>query len=63
MINVVCIDTSIIVKLLTWEEGSEEARVLVEKIIDRGQKILMPDFAITEIGSVLRESIISIVNN
>ncbi|HHV17433.1 MAG TPA: type II toxin-antitoxin system VapC family toxin [Thermoanaerobacterales bacterium] len=55
MSNVVCIDSSIIVKLLTWEEGSEKARILVEKIIARGQKILMPDFAITEIGSVLRK--------
>ena len=55
MSNVVCIDSSIIVKLLTWEEGSEETEILVEKIIARGQKILMPDFAITEIGSVLRK--------
>lgn len=45
MSDYVCLDSSILVKLLTWEEGSEAAAELMERIAASGQKVVLPPFA------------------
>jgi len=54
MSNVVCLDSSVLVKLLTWEDESETAAHLMEKVVEREQTVVLPDFAWAEVGSVLR---------
>ncbi|OAT83681.1 type II toxin-antitoxin system VapC family toxin [Desulfotomaculum copahuensis] len=51
----VCLDISILVKLLTWEDGSEAAADLMERIVESGQNVVLPAFAWAEVGSVLRK--------
>lgn len=51
----VCLDSSILLKLLTWEEGSEAATELMEHIVESGQTVILPAFAWAEVGSVLRK--------
>ena len=51
----VCLDSSILVKLLTWEDGSEAAAGLMERIVESGQAVVLPAFAWAEVGSVLRK--------
>lgn len=55
MNDYVCLDSSILIKLLTWEEGSEAAAELMERIAASGQKVILPPFAWAEVGSVLRK--------
>ncbi len=51
----VCLDSSILLKLLTWEDGSEAAAELLERIVEAGQMVILPAFAWAEVGSVLRK--------
>ena len=53
----VCLDSSILVKLLTWEDGSEAAAELMERIVESGQTVVLPAFAWAEVGSVLRKKV------
>lgn len=53
----VCLDSSVLVKLLTWEEGSEAAAALMDEIVEKGQKVALPGFAWAEVGSVLRQKV------
>lgn len=57
MNNYICLDSSVLVKILTWEDGSEKAVKLFDEIVKRGQKIVLPDFAWAEIGTVLRKKV------
>lgn len=57
MSDVICLDSSVIIKYLTWEEGSEEAIDLMNKILEKGQTIVLPSFAWAEVGSVLRKKV------
>lgn len=57
MNNPICLDSSVIIKYLTWEDGSEEAVDLMNSIIEKDQTIVLPDFAWVEIGSVLRKKV------
>jgi predicted nucleic acid-binding protein len=57
MNDYICLDSSVIIKVLTWEEKSEEAAEIFNKIINKKQIILLPEFAWAEIGSVLRKKI------
>jgi predicted nucleic acid-binding protein len=57
MSGFICIDCSIIIKLLTWEEGSDKAADLIEKVVEEGRTIVLPDFAWAEVGSVLRKKV------
>ncbi|MBE3588349.1 MAG: type II toxin-antitoxin system VapC family toxin [Thermoanaerobacteraceae bacterium] len=49
----VCLDSSILVKLLTWEDGSEAAAELMESVVESGRTVILPAFAWAEVGSVL----------
>lgn len=51
----ICLDTSVWIKYLTWEEGSEDSQRLVAEIHRRRQIVVLPDFAWAEIASVLRK--------
>ncbi|HHW42500.1 MAG TPA: type II toxin-antitoxin system VapC family toxin [Desulfotomaculum sp.] len=53
----VCLDSSILVKLLTWEDGSEAAAELMDRVVESGQTVILPAFAWAEVGSVLRKKV------
>ncbi|GBF31951.1 nucleic acid-binding protein [Desulfocucumis palustris] len=55
MSSYICIDSSVLIKLLVNEEGSEEASALMEKVIGQRMAVVLPDFAWAEVGTVLRK--------
>lgn len=55
MSRYVCLDASVLVKLITYEEGSETAAALMEEIVQNQQLVVLPAFAWAEVGSVLRQ--------
>lgn len=57
MSDYICLDSSVLVKVLVPEEDSEKAAALMEKIIDARQTVVVPDFAWVEVGSVLRKKV------
>ncbi len=57
MSSSICLDSSVLIKILTWEEDSEQATELFKSILEKRQTILLPDFACVEIGSVLRKKV------
>jgi predicted nucleic acid-binding protein len=59
MSNYACFDSSVLIKTLTWEEGSDEAARLLESALKADQEIILPGFAWVEVGSVLRQKVAS----
>lgn len=55
MSNYICLDTSVLVKVLAEEEDSVKATALIQKVIQDGQLIVLTSFAWAEIGTVLRK--------
>jgi predicted nucleic acid-binding protein len=55
MNNCICLDSSVLVKVLVPEEDSDRATALLQKIIESRQIIVLPAFAWAEIGTVLRK--------
>ncbi len=55
MSNYICLDASVFVKILVEEEDCEKATALMQKIIQSGQLIVLPQFAWAEVGSVIRK--------
>ena len=55
MNNYICIDSSVILKVLIIEEDSNLATDLLQSVIERKQLIVLPAFAWAEVGSVLRK--------
>lgn len=55
MSRYICLDTSVLVKTLVEEEGTDKALALMEKVALNGQLIVLPAFAWAEVGSVLRK--------
>ncbi|MEW6696466.1 MAG: type II toxin-antitoxin system VapC family toxin [Bacillota bacterium] len=55
MSRYICLDTSVLVKILIEEEDTEKALALMEKVALSGQRIVLPAFAWAEVGSVLRK--------
>lgn len=55
MSSYICLDTSVLVKVLVKEEDSEKATALMQRIIQDGQLIVLPSFAWAEVGTVLRQ--------
>lgn len=53
----ICVDTSVFIKLFFEEEDSFKAKVLIQKIIEDNQIIVLPAFAWAEIGSIFRKKI------
>jgi len=54
----VCLDSSVLVKLLTWEDGSDAAAELMERVVANELSVVLPSFAWAEIGSVLRQKVL-----
>lgn len=54
----VCLDSSVLVKLLVHERGSEAAARLMEKILEEKWVVYLPSFAWAEVGSVLRQKVL-----
>jgi len=57
MSRYICLDTSIFLKLFFEEEDSFKAKVLMQKIIEDNEIIVLPSFAWAEIGSIFRKKI------
>jgi predicted nucleic acid-binding protein len=57
MSSYVCLDSSVLIKLLTWEEESDAAADLMENIAANELTVVLPSFAWAEIGSVLRQKV------
>jgi predicted nucleic acid-binding protein len=57
MSSYISIDSSVLIKLLVNEEGSEEASALMERVINEKMTVVLPDFAWVEIGTVLRKKV------
>ena len=53
----VCLDSSVLIKVLTLEEESELAVQLLERIFENNQVVVLPSFAWAEIGNVLRQKV------
>ncbi len=54
-INKICLDASIIAKLLTKEEKSRQASQAVELLVKEGTSVIEPEFLQIEIYSVIRK--------
>ncbi|MDK2855970.1 MAG: hypothetical protein PWQ86_1183 [Bacillota bacterium] len=57
MSGCICLDSSVLIKILVSEEGSEAAARLLETAVDYGLEVVLPSFAWVEVGSVLRQKI------
>ena len=57
MSEYICIDTSVFIKLFFEEEDSFKAKVLMQKVIEDNQIIVLPSFAWAEMGSIFRKKI------
>ncbi|KYH31188.1 type II toxin-antitoxin system VapC family toxin [Neomoorella mulderi] len=55
MSSYICLDTSVLMKVLVEEEDSDKATVLMRRIIEERKIIVLPAFAWAEVGSVLRQ--------
>ena len=53
----VCLDSSVLIKVLTLEEESELAAQLLERIFENNQVVVLPSVAWAEIGNVLRQKV------
>jgi predicted nucleic acid-binding protein len=57
MSSYISIDSSVLIKLLVNEEGSEEASALMKRVINEKMTVVLPDFAWVEVGTVLRKKV------
>ncbi|SHF04968.1 type II toxin-antitoxin system VapC family toxin [Desulforamulus putei] len=57
MSSFICLDSSVLIKLLVLEEDSDKADALMEKILEKRQSVVLPGFAWAEVGSVLRKKV------
>lgn len=55
--RVVCLDTSVWIKYLTPEEGTDKANTLVETLLSEGAHIIAPSWMWAEVGSVLLKKV------
>ncbi len=55
MHDYICLDSSVVIKVLVPEEMSTKAAELMQRILRREQLIVLPSFAWAEIGSILRK--------
>jgi predicted nucleic acid-binding protein len=55
--RLVCLDTSVLIKVLETEEHSDDARRLVDEAVADGARVVAPAFAWAEVGSVLRKKL------
>ncbi|SMB98215.1 Predicted nucleic acid-binding protein, contains PIN domain [Thermanaeromonas toyohensis ToBE] len=55
MSKYMCLDTSVVIKFLIEEQGSDKATLLIDRIIREDALVVLPAFAWAEVGSVLRK--------
>lgn len=53
----ICLDASVVVKLLAWEPGSELASALVVHGLQRGLRLVAPDLLRYEVASALWQKV------
>jgi predicted nucleic acid-binding protein len=53
----ICLDSSVLVKLLVNEEDSDKAALLMETVVNERMTVVLPDFAWAEVGTVLRKKV------
>lgn len=57
MSDYICLDSSVLIKVLVSEEGSDAAEKLLEAAVDCGFEVVLPSFAWAEVGSVLKQKV------
>lgn len=57
MNSFICVDSSVLIKLLVLEDDSDKAMRLIERVISNHQTVVLPDFAWAEVGTVLRKKV------
>ncbi|MDD3880334.1 MAG: type II toxin-antitoxin system VapC family toxin [Syntrophomonas sp.] len=57
MSSYICLDSSVLIKVLVNEEDSDKAVTLMERVINERMTVVLPDFAWAEVGSVLRKKV------
>lgn len=57
MSSYICLDSSVLIKLLVLEEESDKAAALMERVVSNRQTVILPGFAWAEVGSVLRKKV------
>ncbi|WP_449241491.1 type II toxin-antitoxin system VapC family toxin [Desulfoscipio gibsoniae] len=57
MSDYICLDSSVLIKLLVREDDSDKAAYLLDQIAAKQQTIVLPDFAWAEVGTVLRKKV------
>lgn len=55
MSDYICLDTSVLIKVLVEEKDSDRAVALFRAIIEQKQLLVLPAFAWAEVGTVLRK--------
>lgn len=55
MSRYICIDSSVLIKIFIKEDGSYKAKVLLKKVVEDNQIILLPAFAWAEVGTIIRK--------
>lgn len=55
MSSYICLDSSVMLKLLVNEVDSDKAAGLMDSIVSNRQTVVLPDFAWAEVGTVLRK--------
>lgn len=55
MSRYICIDSSVLIKIFIKEEDSCRAKVLLKKVVEDNQIILLPAFAWAEVGTIIRK--------
>lgn len=57
MSKYICIDSSVLVKVFIKEDDSYKVKVLLKKVLEDEQIIVLPAFAWAEIGTILRKKV------
>jgi len=57
MNSYICLDSSVLIKLLVNEEDSDKAASLMELVVNNRMTVVLPDFAWAEVGTVLRKKV------
>jgi len=59
MSSYICLDSSVLIKLLVNEKDSDKAASLMEMVVNNRMTVALPGFAWAEVGTVLRKKVAS----
>lgn len=57
MNSYICLDSSVLIKLLVLEDNSDKAATLMQRVVGNNQTVVLPSFSWAEVGSVLRKKV------